>query len=131
MSNHEPGYRPMLVWAHTKIALQEIRQKLSDSHSCQERWLITAAAELVLSHPELHQEWINAALQLDGREKSFVDHLPKGPIPRPLEKVVSRARDIESALQGEVKVAANRVLELVKGEKKPALSICSEQSDQT
>ena len=79
MSNHEPGYRPMLVWAHTKIALQEIRQKLSDSHSCQERWLITAAAELVLSHPELHQEWINAALQLDERENHSLTTCRRAP----------------------------------------------------
>jgi hypothetical protein len=124
MATHEPGYRPMLVWAHTKIELQELRQKLSLERECQERWLVTAAAELVLAHPELHVEWLEAAFSLEGREAALINRMAgeqtKPPI---LSRIASCAREIEDALQAEARigreglqVAAERVRGIVRGD---------------
>lgn len=106
-SNHEPGYRPMLVWGHTKIALQEIRQRITNEQPCQERWLITAAAELVLGHPELYEEWLNAVRGMAQREAAFEASIGSNELP-PV-KVLSRAMEIEMALQDEVRVAGEKI----------------------
>ncbi len=110
-SNHEPGYRPMLVWAHTKIALQEIRQRISTQQPCQERWLITAAAELVLGHPELHEEWLNAMFSMAQREAVFEASI--GSNDTPPGKVFSKAMEIELALQDEVRVVRENLSALI------------------
>ncbi len=110
-SNHEPGYRPMLVWAHTKIALQEIRQQLSSQQPCQERWLITAAAELVLRHPELHEEWLNAVYGMAQREAGFDAAIGRNETPS--GKVYSKAMEIELALQDEVRVVREHLSAVV------------------
>lgn len=106
-SNHEPGYRPMLVWGHTKIALQEIRQRIATEQPCQERWLITAAAELVLGHPELHEEWLNVVYGMAQREAAFEASIGRNESPP--AKILSRAMEIEMALQDEVRVVRENI----------------------
>lgn len=96
----------MLVWAHTKIALQEIRQRISTDEPCQERWLITAAAELVLGHPELHDEWLNAVYRMAQREAVLEASIGRNETP---SKVFSKAMEIELALQDEVRVVRENI----------------------
>jgi hypothetical protein len=108
-SNHEPGYRPMLVWGHTKIALQEIRQRIATEQPCQERWLITAAAELVLEHPELHAEWLIAVYGMARREEAFEASIGRNETSSTFPGLLGKALEIEMALQEEVRVVRDNI----------------------
>lgn len=108
-SNHEPGYRPMLVWGHTKIALQEVRQRIAVEQPCQERWLITAAAELVLGHPGLYEEWLNAVYGMAQREAAFEASIGSNEAPSAFPKVLGKAIEIELALQEEVRLVRQNI----------------------
>lgn len=119
MANHEPGYRPMLVWGHTKINLQEIRQRIGAERFCEERWLITAAAELVLARPDLHEAWIAAAYAMREREASFEASLEagsgtvtRGEAMTARNLLASRAVELELALQGEVRIVKESIREV-------------------
>lgn len=116
MSNHEPGYRPMLVWGQTKIALQEIRQRIGAERYCEERWLITAAAELVLSHPELHEAWLKDVYAMEAREASYELSLETGGASSEPASVrdmlLSKAMEIEQAMQGEARIVRQNIREV-------------------
>lgn len=99
----------MLVWGHTKIALQEIRQRIAAEQPCQERWLITAAAELVLGHPELHEEWLNAVYGMAKREEAFGASIGSNEAPSAFPKVLGTAIEIEMALQEEVRLVRQSI----------------------
>lgn len=99
----------MLVWGHTKIALQEIRQRIAAEQPCQERWLITAAAELVLGHPELHEEWLNAVYGMAKREEAFEASIGSNEAPSAFPKVLGKAIEIEMALQEEVRLVRQSI----------------------
>lgn len=107
----------MLVWGHTKIALQEIRQRIGAERYCEERWLITAAAELVLARPELHEAWIAAIYAMREREESFAASLDSGADRevRPTsarECIASKALELERALQGEARIVREGIREV-------------------
>lgn len=113
MANHEPGYRPMLVWGTTKIALQEIRQRIGAERYCEERWLITAAAELVLSRPELHEAWLKEVYAMESRETSYEASLETGAASSEPASVramlMTRAMEIEQAMQGEARIVRQSI----------------------
>jgi len=117
MANHEPGYRPMLVWGHTKIALQEIRHRIGAERFCEERWLITAAAELVLARPELHEAWIDAVYAMREREEAFMDAIDAragrqaGAITA-RDCIAEKAMELERALQGEARLVKESIREV-------------------
>ncbi len=48
----------MLLREETKVSLQQFRRELSNRDLNQERRLITAAVELVLDRPDLHESWL-------------------------------------------------------------------------
>jgi hypothetical protein len=57
-TEQEPGYRAVLVREETKKHLQAFRARLPGRDLAQERRLATAALQLVLSRPELHELWM-------------------------------------------------------------------------
>jgi hypothetical protein len=64
-ANTEPGYAPVLVHADLKIRLKVFREGLTTNKDLlQERRLVTAALELVLNSPELHDAWREGALKV-------------------------------------------------------------------
>jgi hypothetical protein len=57
-SHHERGYRAVLLQESVKERLQAFRRGLPERDLAQERRLVTAGIELLLSRTELHDEWL-------------------------------------------------------------------------
>ena len=69
---HEVGYRAVLLREETKEALREFRCALPDRDLNQERRLVTAAIELVLSSPDLHKAWLDRVVEVVRKDISQV-----------------------------------------------------------
>jgi hypothetical protein len=64
MSNHEPGYKAVLIREETKRRLQDFRRSLPDRDMYQERRLATAALEHCLATEEGRQAILQHARQI-------------------------------------------------------------------
>jgi hypothetical protein len=54
----EHGYKPVLLREEIKLSLQQLRRELTNRDLNQERRLISAAVELIISRPDLHEDWL-------------------------------------------------------------------------
>jgi len=61
---HEIGYRAVLLREETKERLREFRCGLPERDLNQERRLVTAAIELVISTPSLHKAWLDGVVEV-------------------------------------------------------------------
>ena len=69
---HEIGYRAVLLREETKEKLREFRCGLPDRDLNQERRLVTAAIELVLSSPSLHKDWLDGVVEVVRKDLNHV-----------------------------------------------------------
>lgn len=73
-TNHEPGYKALLVREETKVRLQVFRKSIKDRDFFQERQIATAAIEFCLKDPAVMQKVIEMAKEvvMDDWNKSKV-----------------------------------------------------------
>jgi hypothetical protein len=68
---HEEGYKPVLLRDETKEALLKFRMGLPGRDLFRERRMVTAAVEMALEHPELHDELKRRTVGVCEREAKF------------------------------------------------------------
>jgi hypothetical protein len=72
--DYEPGYRGAVIREDTKIRLQQFRRSLGDRKDlAQEKRLITAAVDYMLSRPELAEDWLRQVNEVVRRDMDSRD----------------------------------------------------------
>lgn len=73
----EHGYKPVLLREEIKLSLQQLRRELANRDLNQERRLISAAVELVISRPDLHEDWLRLVPDVVRRDLESQHHAEK------------------------------------------------------
>ena len=87
------GYSPVLLRTDLKESLKQFRRDLGFGHDSHiERCLMSAAIEMLLSQPELHEGWIKGLADATRKDVMLASQLPQGAQPSPsIEKPIRGA----------------------------------------
>ena len=73
------GYSPVLLRTDLKDALKQFRRDLGFGHDSHiERCLMSAAIEMLLTRPELHDGWIKTLADATRKDVMIASQLPQG-----------------------------------------------------